>query len=415
MKSRTIRFAMTVMAALAAGPALAGGDPDPAGTQAAAADRLESAIRAREARMAELQVLSEELEAAAREKALRDAERQGFRIRLAAEDEERARAQREAEMNERARAEGQREAETEERLKEAEMRLEEAAREIAELTAQIVGEVTPAVIEGVNAGFRRAMLGVNVKNLGDADDKAEGVLIVGVTPGWPADEAGIRTGDVLVDVAGTKLDWSGDTSPMNKLVDKLRDVESGDVVKVRYRRDGEARTAEVTTRSLGENFAWHFETDNGETVHEYRFAPPPPMPGAPHVERDVRILRNRIINQWGDMELVELTPGLGDYFGTDEGVLVVRAPKDDTLGLQDGDVILDIGGRKPVDPGHVIRILRSYEPGEKLAMTIVRKKKRQSISVEVPKAELHRAPPAPAPAPTAAPAAPAPRPAPLKT
>jgi S1-C subfamily serine protease len=338
---------------------------------------------------------------AAGEKALLDAERQGFSVRLAAEDEERARA------------EAQREAETEERLKEAEMRLEDAAREIAELTAQIVGEVTPAVIEGVSAGFKRAMLGVNVKNLGDADDKAEGVLIVGVTPGWPADEAGIRTGDVLVDVAGTKLDWSGGTSPMNKLVDKLRDVESGDAVKLQYRRDGEARTAEVTTRSLGENFAWHFETDNGETVHEYRFAPPPPMPGAPHIERDVRILRNRIINQWGDMELVELTPGLGDYFGTDEGVLVVRAPKDDTLGLQDGDVILDIGGRKPVDPGHVIRILRSYEPGEKLAMTIVRKKKRQSISVEVPTAEVHRAPPAPAP--TAVPAPPAPRPAPLKT
>ena len=48
------------------------------------------------------------------------------------------------------------------------------------------------------------------------------------------------------------------------------------------------------------------------------------------------------------MQLVTLTPGSG-YFGT-RGLLVVRGPGTDSLRLQDGGVILDIGGREPTSP-----------------------------------------------------------------
>ncbi|MFU8895602.1 MAG: hypothetical protein ACNA8J_04380 [Gammaproteobacteria bacterium] len=68
----------------------------------------------------------------------------------------------------------------------------------------------------------------------------------------------------------------------------------------------------------------------------------------------------------------------------DAGVLVVRAPSDPTLGLQDGDVIMDIGGRQPADPGHVVRILRSYVAGERLVMTVVRKGERRQLEADIP-------------------------------
>jgi hypothetical protein len=58
---------------------------------------------------------------------------------------------------------------------------------------------------------------------------------------------------------------------------------------------------------------------------------------------------------------VELTPGLGEYFGTDAGLLVVRAPEGDDIDLRDGDVIPEIGGRIPQSVGHAMRILRSVE------------------------------------------------------
>ena len=66
------------------------------------------------------------------------------------------------------------------------------------------------------------------------------------------------------------------------------------------------------------------------------------------------------------MELASLTPKLGAYFGANEGVLVVKAPENDVFKLEDGDVIQSIDGRKPDDGGHAMRILRSYQSGEKL-------------------------------------------------
>ena len=79
-----------------------------------------------------------------------------------------------------------------------------------------------------------------------------------------------------------------------------------------------------------------------------------------------------LLGGWGDAEFVTLTPQLGRYFGADKGVLVARAPEDAALGLQDGDVIVAIGGREPQDGRHAMRILRSYQPGEPVELRILR-------------------------------------------
>ena len=95
----------------------------------------------------------------------------------------------------------------------------------------------------------------------------------------------------------------------------------------------------------------------------------------------------------GDLELVELNAGLGRYFGTDKGLLVVTAPKSDAFELRDGDVIQTIDGREPKDVRHAMRILRSYQPGEKLKLGIMRDKKKLTIDVEIPAdhhGNLHR-------------------------
>jgi S1-C subfamily serine protease len=65
-------------------------------------------------------------------------------------------------------------------------------------------------------------------------------------------------------------------------------------------------------------------------------------------------------------------------------VLVVRAPAKGGLGLQDGDVILSIDGRRPIDSSHVIRILSSYDPGEKLTLDVMRLHRRISVVATVP-------------------------------
>jgi S1-C subfamily serine protease len=82
----------------------------------------------------------------------------------------------------------------------------------------------------------------------------------------------------------------------------------------------------------------------------------------------------------GNMELITLTPQLGRYFGTDHGILVVRAPTHGVLKLQDGDVILSIGGRTPMSSSQAIRILTSYDPGEKIKLEMLREHHRLDIT-----------------------------------
>lgn len=86
----------------------------------------------------------------------------------------------------------------------------------------------------------------------------------------------------------------------------------------------------------------------------------------------------------GTMELITLTPRLGHYFGTDHGVLVARAPTRGILKLQDGDVILSIGGRVPASSSQAIRILTSYDPGEKIDLVILREHHRMTLTARMP-------------------------------
>ncbi len=86
-----------------------------------------------------------------------------------------------------------------------------------------------------------------------------------------------------------------------------------------------------------------------------------------------------------DLELTNLTPALGRYFGTDKGVLVVHA--NDALKLQDGDVLRSIGGRTPTDEHHAMRILGSYGPGEAVKLEVLRDRKKVQLDTTVPAAE----------------------------
>jgi len=89
-------------------------------------------------------------------------------------------------------------------------------------------------------------------------------------------------------------------------------------------------------------------------------------------------------DSWCDLDLVSLNPDLGSYFGSSDGVLVVKSSADSALPLKGGDVILTIGGRKPTSPSHAMRILRSYDVGETVSIDVMRKQKRVTVSWKVP-------------------------------
>ena len=262
-------------------------------------------------------------------------------------------------------------------MAEAERQLAEAARQIAELSSQNLPRIVK-IEEGVVDLMGKPRLGVTIGSASE-DGPVEGVSILGVTPGSAAEDAGLRAGDVMTSVNGDSLSADDGDEAISRLMDFMRGVEDGDKLEVEYLRDGNVGKVEVEPRIVeGRAYAWF---GDGE-----RFSMPdmPDIHVAPNVMRKFQYAMPMFGNSWGDMELVELNAGLGRYFGTDSGLLVVSAPKSDAFKLQDGDVILSIDDREPTSVGHAMRILASYQPGEELELKIMRDKRRLTVDIALP-------------------------------
>lgn len=309
-----------------------------------------------------------EREARAAERARRRAEQRFERARITA-----ARAE-EAEV---------RVEEIDAQMREAEERLAEAAARIAELSTRRLPQITSSIVDGMR-GYNRAVLGITLDTEAGRGP-VEGVTVAAVTPGSAASEAGLRAGDVITTVNRESLGADTDEEANARLVDFMAAVEEGDTLDIEYLRDGRSETVQVRPRRAAYSFAWRARSHPAA----------PPAPPAPAV-----FAFHAGIGTWGDMEMVSLTEDLGRYFGTDTGLLVVRAPADGNMKLRDGDVIQSIGGREPSSVAHAMRILASYQSGEELHLEIMRDRKRQTIRIEMPgnrQSNLLRSPPSPAP------------------
>ena len=250
---------------------------------------------------------------------------------------------------------------------------------------------------------------------------ANGVDVATVLMHGPGYEAGIRRGDRIVSVNGHPLDepvadederelpegLSRSQARLGWLVDEIPADES---FEVGVERDGESLTFTVEPgdypmapwetewwssgvyESLAEaaraqeSLAEQLRDAMGRVnvrgqPHEFEFgwvAPRVYIDGLPTerelLEPQVELLsaldygdwwRDRFHHLGGNLlELTQLNPELGAYFGTEEGILVLDVEEDGTLGLRPGDVVVEIGGRKVDDVSDMRRILRSYEEDE---------------------------------------------------
>jgi membrane-associated protease RseP (regulator of RpoE activity) len=257
----------------------------------------------------------------------------------------------------------------EKQLADARARLDAAARDVAKLSEQLYGDQEMQVFKFVHGGPSGAMLGVNI---GGSRERDEGVEVVGVSPDGPAERAGLRAGDVILAVNGQALKKSGEGSPAHHLVSFMRTVEPGQTVKVDFLRAGKRQSVDVKTTAAEPPMA---------RIMRERMRAMPMSEGM-----DMPPLHRMMMPEraFGALELVPVTPKLGRYFGTETGMLVVRAPGQPGLPLEEGDVLLAIGGRTPENPGQAFRILNSYEPGEKVKLGILRNRKRMEIEATVP-------------------------------
>ena len=280
-------------------------------------------------------------------------------------------------------------------MADAREQMEKAAREIARLGHKLAAEV----VIRIRDRQPKAMLGINLQS---SDGKgAGGVEVAGVSSDGPAAKAGLQAGDILVEIDGNSLKGDDDDSSIGKLTGYVADVEAGQKGTVDYLRDGKPHSVVIETTEFSfpnfPNFGFDFDfSDMTESLEElknlgehrrFEFV----IPGgaiAPHMPRGPRQLYafggHRNHGALGDMEMVSLTPELGEYFGTKKGLLVVRAPKNEDIDLRDGDVILKVGDREPSSPGQLFRIIGSYEPGETVELQVMRKKKKRKLEITLP-------------------------------
>lgn len=279
-----------------------------------------------------------------------------------------------------------------------------------------------------------ARIGVTVSGQQDATSDRDGARVQEVLEDGPADEAGLREGDVIVRVDGRSLFEPLDdpedeqrldleqSVPVQRLLALLGDLEPGDEVELEYLRNGETRRTVVEAERNPARFGQAFTLrGDGPTVRlegpdvrgfvlprggrALRYSFPEGMsdfqvdtvraPGGDHFRElvvgrmdpcfsegsgssgSVFVLGGNCVD---GLELTTLNPALGEYFGTERGVLVTDVREGTTLGIQPGDVLLAVDGREVESVSHARRILQSYEPDEELTLRVVRQGETIEIS-----------------------------------
>jgi hypothetical protein len=260
------------------------------------------------------------------------------------------------------------EAKTRKQLEAARERLDKAAREVAELSGKL-GANARHEFRFIDGGPRRAVLGIQI----DDDPGNQGVRVLGVSPGGAAAEAGLHERDIIIALDGEALPG---TDAHRALLDRMRKVKPDQKVKVRVLRDGKKQDYVVVARPMAmEDRMFNVRVPEMGATGAF---------GAVGTGPFIQHFRTFWPGEFEGLELASITPRLGAYFGVNEGVLVVSAPKDEAFKLEDGDVLQAIDGRKPDDGPHALRILRSYRSGEKLNLTVLRQRKPVSVAVTMP-------------------------------
>ena len=360
----------------------------------------------------------EALEAAelAQEAALRRAE-------LSREEAE-MRSEQKAELAQQRALQAEEAARMREELSRTHRELREASREVARAHRELARtEVRRHEIRRINLGDR-AVVGVILGQESEA-----GVEIIGVSPDGPAEQAGLQQGDIIQSISGVSLTGAGQDSGREAISHAMRDVSSGEELAISVIRNGETQDFLVIPEQR-EPRAWQsmiripsegsrqvvierievpeidevalaaqVEALEAEVSRlEYVFITPDDEDFLIDEEYDfdfhdmsqIGEHAMREANVWfglphaQGLELTAINPGLGEYFKTERGVLVIKAREDNAYHLQSGDVILEIESMSVDTPADMMRALRELDPGNKIEITIKRDRRNKTLEVAVP-------------------------------
>lgn len=210
-----------------------------------------------------------------------------------------------------------------------------------------------------------------------------GVEIVTVSQDSPAEKAGLKEHDVVLDFNGARVE------SVEQFRRMIRETPAGRTVKLLISRDGAAQTVSV---KLGERPSPRYFGNDGEP---FVFAMPamPPMPPIPAMPRTPRapfaLLGNTPrLGIEGDA----VGKQLGEFFGVpnNEGVLVravTSGSAAEKAGIKAGDVIVKIDGHSIKDLEDVRDAMSNHSDKGTFAVILIRNKKEMTITVKLDRPE----------------------------
>ena len=314
-----------------------------------------------------------------------------------------------------------------------------AAKRPLGVAALLVPCLVAIALTGTAVAAGHGFLGIMLQDLTPSMAKAlqmgdgTGVIVNSVTDDSPAAKAGVVDGDVIVELNGAKVtDTAGFTS-------SVRALAPGDKAVLVVQRDGKKKTltAELGERptdlagSANARGEIRIITPDGESVQKFEGLEGLEKLKELHGIEGLEGLKNldhmkmmqdgnmkilviprgdddadiaegeeggerRIIVKtmdgedrgWLGVRLDALNEQLGDYFGVKDGagVLVTEVVEDSPAakaGLLAGDVIVKVGDEQTASPDGLHEAMGDTRPGDDLALTVLRKGARKTITAKL--------------------------------
>ena len=218
-------------------------------------------------------------------------------------------------------------------------------------------------------------LGVGVRDVDSERKKAlnlneeRGAEITSVEDDSPAAKAGLKTGDVVLDYAATRVE------SMEQFIRMVRETPAGREVKIGLIRAGSATIISVKP-----------ENGRNRAARTIGIAPMAPIDirgwvGSMDSPRAVMYWKSSSLG----VEAESLDSQLAEFFGVKQGVLVRSVGKEtaaEKAGVKAGDVIVKVEQTKVGSPREVTSAVRSARSSSKTVnLSIVRDKKEMALKV----------------------------------
>lgn len=216
-----------------------------------------------------------------------------------------------------------------------------------------------------------------------------GVLVGQVVEESPASKAGLEAGDIITKIDGKNVGTPDDLRTL------IRDMNSGETVRLAVLRDGKTQELQVTLGEADEEvierrIVRRFgEDDDGEALPELREGDERDVrifrgPGGPAGEGFHRLEDGAEGGKRGYLGVASqpLSEELGEYFGVEggKGALVsnvVEGSPAEKLGLKAGDVITKVDGTSIEGPGDLTRVVRKLDEAKDVSVEWLRERKMQ--------------------------------------